>query len=167
MSVAVDSAGDVYVADTANSTIRGILPNGLVTTLAGAVGSSGFANGIGSQARFSGPFALTSDISGTLFIADTGNNAIRMGRNISQTRLSMSVGQPLITTQPVSPDREPRETRSPCVIGIRKSDAYLPVGQVRPEHPWPRGHSYYRCHQCQLHHCKREKWRMRVTTSLT
>ena len=51
--VAVDGAGNVYVADTGNNTIRKVTPAAVVTTLAGLAGSSGTANGAGSAA--SGP----------------------------------------------------------------------------------------------------------------
>jgi hypothetical protein len=53
--VAVDSAGNVYVADTDNHTIRQLTPAKMVSTLAGLAGSSGSADGTGSSARFYGP----------------------------------------------------------------------------------------------------------------
>src|SRR5262245_48136469 len=52
LSVAVDSAGNVYVAEWANHSIRKVTPAGAVTTLAGRPGSFGSANGTGSAARF-------------------------------------------------------------------------------------------------------------------
>ena len=76
-SVAADSAGNVYVADTGNDTIRKITSAGDVTTLAGIAGSGGFADGTGSAARFSGPSAVATDSAGNVFVADTGNNTIR------------------------------------------------------------------------------------------
>jgi len=75
--VAVDSAGNTYVADTVNSTIRKITPAGVVTTFAGLAGSTGSANGTGSAARFNGPVAVTIDNIGNIFVADTNNHTIR------------------------------------------------------------------------------------------
>jgi sugar lactone lactonase YvrE len=75
--VAVDSSGNVYVADTYNSTIRKITSTGVVTTLAGTAGSNGSADGSGSAARFFYPQGVAVDISGNLYVADTYNNTIR------------------------------------------------------------------------------------------
>jgi sugar lactone lactonase YvrE len=76
-AVAVDTAGNVYVADTDNDTIRKITPAGAVTTLAGTPGYPGSADGTGSAARFNGPFGLTTDSAGNVYVADTGNDTIR------------------------------------------------------------------------------------------
>ena len=73
----MDDAGNVYVADTANNTIRKITPNGVVSTLAGISGSHGSADGIGGNARFWAPFGIAVDRSGNVYVADTGNNTIR------------------------------------------------------------------------------------------
>ena len=75
--IAADSAGNVYVADTNNHTIRKISPSAVVTTLAGLAGKSGSSDGVGTSARFNLPTALTLDSSGNLYVADTGNNTIR------------------------------------------------------------------------------------------
>src|SRR6266550_4636243 len=75
--VAVDSAGNTYVADTVNSTIRKITPAGVVTTFAGMAGSTGSANGTGNAARFNGPVAVAIDSVGNIFVADTNNHTIR------------------------------------------------------------------------------------------
>jgi sugar lactone lactonase YvrE len=77
--VAVDAGGTVYVADTGNNTIREISPGGVVTTLAGGPGTvGGFADGAGSSARFESPEGVAVDAKGDVYVADTGNNAIRV-----------------------------------------------------------------------------------------
>ncbi|HLP26512.1 MAG TPA: hypothetical protein VK477_12595, partial [Acidobacteriota bacterium] len=75
--VAVDTTGNVYVADTWNHLIRRITPGGVVTTLAGSAGIPGSADGLGQAARFKSPVALATDRLGNLFVADRDNHSIR------------------------------------------------------------------------------------------
>jgi sugar lactone lactonase YvrE len=75
-SVAVDNAGNVYVADTNNCLIRKISNSGMVTTLAGT-GASGAVNGSGTAASFSFPTGIAVDGSGNIYVADTSNYLIR------------------------------------------------------------------------------------------
>ena len=78
--VAVDSATNLYVADTVNSTIRKVTPvgtNWVVTTLAGLAGCTGTNDGTGSAARFNNPYSLAVDSAGNVYVADTGNHTIR------------------------------------------------------------------------------------------
>jgi hypothetical protein len=75
--LAIDSANNLYVADTASSTIRKVSPAGVVTTLAGLPGVSGLKDGTGTDAWFSQPKSLTVDTSNNIYVADTGNGAIR------------------------------------------------------------------------------------------
>src|SRR5947199_192344 len=63
-SVAVDGAGNIYVADINNQTIRKITSAGVVSTLAGLAGSSGSADGTGSAARFAYPYGVAVDSAG-------------------------------------------------------------------------------------------------------
>lgn len=73
----LDSAGNVYVADTSNHTIRKITPGGVVTTLAGLAGQIGSTDGLGSTARFNFPSAVAMDSSGNVYVADRVNSTIR------------------------------------------------------------------------------------------
>ncbi len=75
--VAVDRAGNVYVADTLNDTIRKVTSAGVVTTFAGKAGYSGSANGASNVARFSYPFGIAIDSAGNLYVADAYNDMIR------------------------------------------------------------------------------------------
>lgn len=76
VGIAVDDAGIVYVADTYNDRIRRIAQDGTVTTLAGT-GKPNLFDGPGTAAAFDTPSALAVDHDGNLYIADTGNNAVR------------------------------------------------------------------------------------------
>lgn len=73
--ITVDSAGNVYAVD--NSTVRKITPAGDVTTLAGASGLLGDADGPGVSARFRRPWGIAADAAGNLYVADTENALIR------------------------------------------------------------------------------------------
>ena len=77
LGVALDSATNVYVADSANDTIRQVTPEGVVTTLAGLAGHSGIADGTGTNARFDLPGSVAVDSSGNVYVADTDNETIR------------------------------------------------------------------------------------------
>jgi hypothetical protein len=78
--LAVDSATNVYVADYDNHTIRKLTlveTNWIVTTLAGAAGTSGSANGTGRAARFYCPNDVRVDSAGNLYVADQFGEMIR------------------------------------------------------------------------------------------
>jgi NHL repeat len=75
--VATDSAGNVFVADARNHTIRKITTAGVVSTLAGTAGAAGATNGTGSAALFNGPNGIATDSEGNVFVADSGNHTIR------------------------------------------------------------------------------------------
>ena len=76
VGVAVDTIGNVYVADTLNNLIRKISPGGVVSTLAGS-GTAGHDDGIGTAATFKDPDGLAVDTVGNVYVSDMGNSLIR------------------------------------------------------------------------------------------
>jgi hypothetical protein len=76
--VASDGAGNLFVADRENETIRQVvIATGAVTTLAGSPGLDGTADGTGADARFSIPLGVALDGAGNLFVGDFINHTIR------------------------------------------------------------------------------------------
>lgn len=73
--VAADGLGNVYIADNGNSAIRMINTTGTVSTLAG--GTSGFADGTGTAAKFYSPTSVAADSMGNVYVSDVGNQRIR------------------------------------------------------------------------------------------
>ena len=73
----VDGSDNVYITDSGNNTIRKITPAGSVSTLAGAPGMTGSANGTGSAALFNWPHSMAVDGSGNLYVSDCYNSTIR------------------------------------------------------------------------------------------
>jgi sugar lactone lactonase YvrE len=75
--IVMDSAGAMFISDTANHAIRKLTPDGTVTTFAGKAGEAGYVDGVGAEARFNRPNGLAFDAAGTLYVAEEGNDAIR------------------------------------------------------------------------------------------
>jgi uncharacterized protein (TIGR03437 family) len=77
--LAVDGAGNLYIADFSNNRIRKVTPGGTITTLAGN-GLAGYSGdgGAAANAQLTTPVSVATDSSGNVYIADTGNNAVRV-----------------------------------------------------------------------------------------
>jgi uncharacterized repeat protein (TIGR01451 family) len=93
--IAVDSAGNVYVSEILNQTIRKITPTGVVSTIAGTAGVSGSTDGPGAVARFSNPADLAIDSTGNLYVADNLNSTIRkivLGSSVRDISVSTFAG---------------------------------------------------------------------------
>ncbi|WP_229210490.1 gluconolaconase [Duganella sp. CF517] len=116
IGVAVDDGGVVYVSDTYNDRIRRITPQGDVTTIAGG-GRAGKADGPAAQALFDLPTGLAVAANGDLYIADTGNHAIRKLDKLG-----------VVTTVAEAVDGERASLlRSPVAVALT-ADGYLYVG---------------------------------------
>ena len=77
LAIAIDAAGNLYVTDTMNHTIRIIDPDGFSFTIAGRAGTPGYTDGTVSSARFNEPSGIAVSDDGIIYIADTGNHVIR------------------------------------------------------------------------------------------
>jgi hypothetical protein len=79
--VTVDAAGNIFIADLGNNRVRKILPDGIIRTIAGD-GTQGYSGdgGPATRASLSSPTALALDSAGDVYIADSGNSAIRILR---------------------------------------------------------------------------------------
>ncbi len=77
VGITSDVLGNVFIADFRNHCIRKITPNGIVSTIAGSPGNSGFADGNGSNARFNQPGGICVDNLGNIYVTDNFNHRIR------------------------------------------------------------------------------------------
>lgn len=92
-ALAVDTYGNVFIADTGNHAIRKITPEGVVTTLAGT-GQPGFRDGSAREAQFNGPIGIAVDRLGQIWVADTYNDRVRLITPDGQVRTVAGDGQP-------------------------------------------------------------------------
>jgi len=76
IAVACDSNKNLYIADHVNNRIRKITKQGIVISLAGT-GAAGYADGMGSEAKFNNPNGVALDSDGNLYVADYSNNRVR------------------------------------------------------------------------------------------
>jgi len=97
--VAVDAAGNVYIADTFNSRIRMVTPDGIIHTIAGT-GRNGYSGdgGLASSARLNFPQSVAVGPNGTLYVADTQNNVIRLLGPLGSNNGQPVAAPPLISS---------------------------------------------------------------------
>ena len=133
--VAVDSSGDVFIADTGNHAIRLVTPDGIIHTIAGQ-GAAGFSGdgGAALAAFLNSPSGMRLDGAGDLYFADTGNNRVR--------RLA-----PDVDVVTVGPPRRPRHWRwSTPPARAREPCARRDRHHLRRRHrPHLRRHRIARC----------------------
>ena len=95
--IAVDGADNLYVADASNDTIRKITPvgaNWVTATIGGMAGDGNSADGMSTNALFNFPCGIAVNSVGSVFVADTGNYTIRLGRVAAVPKLSLAFTAP-------------------------------------------------------------------------
>lgn len=90
--IAVDAAGNVFVADRGNHTVRRITKAGQVATIAGVAGEAGHRDGAGSQALFNQPVGVAVDGYGNVLVTEEGNHTVR--KIAPNGRVTTIAGQP-------------------------------------------------------------------------
>ncbi len=92
VGLAVDGAGNVYVADSVDHTILKVTSDGLISRLAGSPGAPGTTNGTGLAAGFNAPFGVAADAANNIYVADSGNHLIRMIAQVGGVAVSTFAG---------------------------------------------------------------------------
>jgi hypothetical protein len=95
--IALEASGNLLVTDRENNTIRRIAPDGMVKTIAGLAEIEGTNDGRGIKARFDRPRGIALDPLGNVFVVDTANNTIRVGRPDPELRALRASGQVVLS----------------------------------------------------------------------
>lgn len=131
-AIALDAAGNSYIADTANNRIRRVSTAGIITTIAGT-GTAGAKgdNEPATLAQLNGPAGIAVDSSNNLYVADSGNNAIR---KITPGGMISTVVSQLSDPQGVGVDSKGSlyiaDTGNNRVIEASAGGAITPVAQI-------------------------------------
>lgn len=165
--VAVDAAGNVYIADTVNSLVRVVNPSGYMTTIAGHVLSGGrlipgFSGdgGPATSAQLNSPKGLALDSKGNVYVCDSSNSIIRILQPTLPTIASGGIGNAFSYATQISPgaaaviygtgfgtatatSSAPLPTNvgpvTVTVNGVQAPLYYVSPGQVDFQVPWSTG----------------------------
>ena len=141
--VAVDSVGNLYIADRRNHRIRRVDPSGTIATIAGT-GEAGFSgdNGLAKDAMLRLPHDVAMDGAGNLYIADWGNHRIR---RVDPSGTIATIAEPLSNPQGMAVDRTGNlyiaETGNHLIRRVDPSGTISTIAGTRNFHPWRGGFS--------------------------
>jgi uncharacterized protein (TIGR03437 family) len=158
--VAIDAAGNVYIADSVNNRIRKVATNGIITTIAGT-GKQGYTGdgGLATSAQFYSPDGVALDNAGNVYVSDTHNSVIRVLQPTLPTISSGGVGNAfsfkpqispgafasvfgtgfgLATISPAATPNLPTSAGgvSVTVNGLASALSYVSAGQINFQVPW-------------------------------
>ena len=91
--IAIDSAGNLYVAEPRSHIVRKITQAGVVSTVAGSPWYSGYANGNGAAARFNGPSGIAVDSHDNIYVVDAGNHVVRVISSAGEVSTLITIAQ--------------------------------------------------------------------------
>jgi uncharacterized protein (TIGR03437 family) len=157
--IAIDAAGNMYVADSNNSRIRKITPDGIINTIAGkGVANYGGDGGIATSALLSFPHSIAVSPNGTVYVADTGNHVIRTlvptfpaisgvgnaaggAARISPGALASIYGTGFGASTFLADDGFPWPTTTTSFVGVKVNGVAAPLyfvspGQINFQVPW-------------------------------
>jgi hypothetical protein len=99
--IAVDNPGNVYIADQGNDVVRMVDTAGKISTIAGT-GTAGYSGDAGpaTSAELSAPKGVAVDASGLIYIADAGNNAVRIVGNYTVNAVKTVTGTQVVKIYP-------------------------------------------------------------------
>jgi uncharacterized protein (TIGR03437 family) len=159
VGIAMDAAGNIYLADTNNCRIRKITTDGIITTIAGSrsIGNSG-DGGDATSAALNYPRSIAVSPNGTVYIADTGNHAIRVltptfpaisgvsnaasgTARVSPGALASIYGTGFGTTTFTADDGRPWLTSTTNLVSVKVNGGAAPLyyvspGQINFQVPW-------------------------------
>ncbi len=146
-AVAVDSAGNIYIADEFNNKVRKVGPDGTISTFAGN-GTAGYGGdgGPATSAQFASPSGIAVDASGNVYISDSGNNVVRKvttdgnvntvaGTPTGQTIAYGGDGGPAIAAQLYNPPAWPSTPRVTFTSPIPTTTSFAWSRPMAPSPP--------------------------------